>query len=602
MRSKTLLGPLLTVFWLLLLVACTQTGPTPLASPGIDDSVSTLSPTASMTPHFTDRLEATQAPTDSLNPDTAQMSARVIPYDLGDTTLLQAHFPEDSRFHNMPVHLLGVIGVPAGEGPHPVVLILHGSHHACPGENVWPCTAQEEQPNYAGFTYLVEALANAGYVGLSIDVNAEYTFGFGEAPPSTRTIQLIDTHLNELAAANNGDADKFSLDLKNRIDLSRMVWIGHSRGGDLVNWIVRQQNLATEASPAGYGPVQGLILLAPSVFSSDALPTVDLPMAVILPTCDSDVVNLNGQLYYESARFDPDRAQLLTSVFLEGGNHNNFNTVLQPDFSLKDRPDCNEGAILTPQAQQDFLVQYTLDYLHWLYSDPIKSRETTQRLGLDAASPPPTRQYDLPVQVTTLFPTTNHLTVIQPQSKAELNTNLLGGEVEMTGTTAAFCPEGNYVPATEPGTEPCKRVNFNQPGYPQQFVLSWETPDAQLHTSLPESMRDLTGYTSLQLRAALDPLSELNPEGESQSFTVAITDVNGVQGQIVLNLPYPSGERLPNEHFEGGFFSGQVFMNTLLIPLNNFNGVDLTNITEIALLFDQHETGTLFIADLGLNR
>ena len=30
------------------------------------------------------------------------------------------------------------------------------------------------------------------------------------------------------------------------------------------------------------------------------------------------------------------------------------------------------------------------------------------------------------------------------------------------------------------------------------------------------------------------------------------------------------------------------------------NGVDLANITEIALLFDQRKTGTLFIVDLAL--
>lgn len=589
------------VFEMILLAACTQTKPM-LSSPvAIEASVVTPSILASKTPLFTERPEANQTPITTFSPEAEQVAARVAFYDLGETTLLQAHFPEDSHFRNMPVRLLGVIGVPGGKGPYPVVLILHGSPPVCPGEDVWPCAEEEERPNYAGFTYLVEALAIAGYVALSINVNAEYTFAFGEAPPTLHTIQLIDAHLMELAAANRGESDKFGLDLTGRVDLSRMMWMGYSRGGDYVNWIVRQQNLAVEADQVEYGPVKGLILMAPPVFSTEALPTIDLPVTIILPTCDSDVINLDGQLYYESARFDPSRAHPVTSVYLEGGNHNNFNTLLQLGFSLEHRPDCSENAILTPEAQRNFLVQYTLDFLQWLFGDPSEGGEIAKRLGLNATLPMPARLYDFPVRISTLYPPANHLTVVQPQSKAELNTNLLGGKVKMGGVTAVFCPKGNYVPDMEPGTESCKRVNFNQPGYSQQLILSWETPDAQWRTSLPEPVRNLTSYTSLQLRAALDPLSDLNAQGESQAFTLLLMDASGDQASVVVtDLPYSSGDRQPNGFFEGGLFSGHVYMNDMIVPLSQFSGIDIANVTEIAFDFDQRDTGTLFIADLAL--
>ncbi|MEJ2348524.1 MAG: hypothetical protein P8Y03_01930 [Anaerolineales bacterium] len=76
---------LLALLWLILLVACAQIEPT------------TPSPKEN-----TDPIELS--------------SAQVVPYDLGETTLLQDHFPEGSQFRDMPVHLRGVIGVPAGEG------------------------------------------------------------------------------------------------------------------------------------------------------------------------------------------------------------------------------------------------------------------------------------------------------------------------------------------------------------------------------------------------------------------------------------------------------------------------------------------------------
>jgi hypothetical protein len=105
----------------------------------------------------------------------------------------------------------------------------------------------------------------------------------------------------------------------------------------------------------------------------------------------------------------------------------------------------------------------------------------------------------------------------------------------------------------------------------------------------------------LQFRAVLDPLSDLNPQGAPQSLTVVLVDADGNQAQaIVPPLPYPVGERQPNDFFDGGYFPGQVHMCQVRIPLAEFVAVDLSKITEVALLFDQSDTGSLFLADLEL--
>jgi len=526
---------------------------------------------------------------------------QVMEYRLGETTILQDQYPEDSPFRHMPVRLEGVVGAPEGPGPYPVVLILHGSHVICPSGDVWPCSEEEEQRNDTGFAYLVEALAEAGYVALSINVNAEHTFAFGESPPALRTKQLIDGHLAELAAADAGESNKFGLDLTGRVDLSRMVWIGHSRGGDFVNRIVREHDLHQTASDIGYGPVEGLIFLAPPIVSPEVLPAANVPSALILPACDWDVGQLAGQLLYESARFDPDRQQLFTSVFLEHGNHNNFNTALVPDPIIEDRPDCAEGSVLAPEVQQEFMAQYAADFLRAIYATPDVAGPARQRLGLESTMPVPSELFDRPVQITTLQPADNRLTVMKPQEEAELSRNLLGGQVTLDGITAVFCPKGYYVPANEPGSEPCQRVNFNQPGYPQLIKLSWDASDAAWRTMLPDSAADLSGYAALQLRAALDPLSEHNAEGESFSFSIELADGDGRRAEVSgLELAFPPGARQPNDHFEGDLFTGHVVMRHVQIPLEAFEDIDLVNISEIALLFDQAPTGALFIADLEL--
>jgi hypothetical protein len=524
--------------------------------------------------------------------------ASVTGYDLGQTTITQDNFPEDSPFHHMPVRLQGIIGVPESEQPHPLVLIMHGSHAACPGENVWPCPPEEEQKNYEGFAYLVRALAEAGYVGLSINVNAEHTFGFGEAPPAVRTTQLIELHLNELAAANAGQSDEFDIDLVGRVDLTRMTWLGHSRGGEIANRILRDQN---PTSGDHNRAVQGLIMVAPAVTFADSLPTADVATAILLPACDQDLPNLDGQQYYEAARLDPDRRHFAMSVYLEGANHNYFNANLEPERPgmPAGRPDCTTDRMLEAEAQRAFLADYTVDFLQVLYGKPDEVRDAKRHLGILVSEPAPEDLYDASVKLTFLPAQGDQLALMRPDSQAELSRNLAGGEVRSVGLTVYFCPGGYYTPDDRPGTGPCKRVNLNQPGYPQQVAMEWGAGGADWRTFLPGSIADLTQFAGLQLRAALDPLSKLNPEGEPQSFTVELVDANGQHAHVhVPDVAYPAGVRQPNDFFEGDSFTGHVHMSTLRIPLEQFSGVDLANIVEIVLRFDQTESGALFVADL----
>ena len=153
-------------------------------------------------------------------------------YNLGETTITQSMFPEDSRFRNMPVRLNGIIAVPSGDdASYPVVIILHGIHPGCPFIEAdmldrWPCDPELERLNYRGFEYLVRWLAAQGYVALSININTEYTFGFGEPVPVERLGQLVDLHLKALAEATSGGPNEFGVELIGRAYLSLLAFIG----------------------------------------------------------------------------------------------------------------------------------------------------------------------------------------------------------------------------------------------------------------------------------------------------------------------------------------------------------------------------------------
>ncbi|MFO7679577.1 MAG: hypothetical protein R6X34_05950 [Chloroflexota bacterium] len=586
MKKSILLLP----FIFFILTAC--------AAPPPETAVPTAAPLAEPTPE----------------PQTGDMAAQpptAVAYNLGETTIVQSNFPEDSRFHNMPVRLNGVIAVPTGDaGPYPVVVIFHGTHPGCPeeegGVDRWPCDPEVEQPNYRGFAYLAEALAAEGYVAVAPNFNAENTFGFGEGIPGERLSQLAELHLDALAEAAAGGQNDFGVALNSRADMSRMVFFGHSRGGEAASWLTNSQGLALPDAPEtfGYGPVHGLLLLAPApIFTK---PTGSLvPQVVILPACDGDVMNQEGQLFYEGARLDPSQEKWALSVWLEQANHNAFNEILGSDMvGFANRTDCAE--LLSGEDQRQFLTDIALTFLTTLFSDDLQAvDEAMSRLNMNPTALASNSLFGQPARVMTLAEAANRLPLLVPASEAELATNLAGGAVTAEGLTTFFCEEGYFTPSVRPGSEPCKRANVTIPGNPAMVVVSWEQPDSALRLALPEDASDLSGFTTMSLRTAVDPSSPLNQPGQTQSFAVQLTDRTGATAVVQTRpdepaLAFPPGSMQEDDIFVDGLFTGRAPMTTVRLLLSDFAGVDLTQISEMALLFGQTPTGTLFMGDMEL--
>ncbi len=190
-----------------------------------------------------------------------------------------------------------------------------------------------------------------------------------------------------------------------------------------------------------------------------------------------------------------------------------------------------------------------------------------------------------------------------PADAEELTTNRLGGEVIADNVATHFCPKGFYNAQMLPGSEPCRRNYVTIPGQPAHAVLWWQEQGAALRFSLPEGSGDLSGYTTLSLRAAVDPASPLNAAGQPQAFSVQLTDRAGNRAAVQTRpdepaLAFPSGQMQEVSATDTGFFNGIVPLTTIRMPLSAFAGVDLSDIAEVALLFDQTPSGALFVGDI----
>jgi dienelactone hydrolase len=582
---------LLLVALTLLLAAC---APIPVVTPS-----ASVKPQPSLPP----ASPRSQAPATS-----ATAVPKTVEYNLGETTVVQSRFPKDSRFHNMPVRLNGVIAAPEGAGPFPVVVILHGTHPGCPEDDMgvdrWPCDPALERKNYRGFAYLAEHLAANGYVALSMNINAENTFGFGEGTPGERLGQIVDKHLRALATASAGGENQFGIDLNGKADMHRLAFAGHSRGAEMAYALTHSEEMAAAAAAnGGYGPVAGVLMIAPAAVFVDPAPGSAVPLASILPICDADVIDLAGQAFYEAARLAPSQRAWATSVFVEQANHNFFNSMLGADpFGLRGRPDCAE--LLTPQVQQEFLKTYALTFFDAIFDSGPALQHGLAALGMDGASPAPSSIAGVPARVAVLQAAADRTTLFTPVTAAELKINRLGGTVTADDVRTFFCDTGYYTPFMKPGSEPCRRANVVIPGNPALAVIGWEKPGAMLRFEIPAGKGDLSETTAISLRAAVDPLSELNPRGKGQAFSVRVTDAAGKTATIQTRpdepaLRYPEGEAEPDEVF-GEIFTGRLPLTTIRVPVSGLAGVDLKNIREVALVFDQAPSGSLFLADVEL--
>lgn len=314
---------------------------------------------------------------------TAVPAVAVAKYDLGVTKVRQPDLIASLR--QMPIRFWGAIAAPTAPGTYPLVIVAHGAHGTgCPGEyEDWPCFPREKRADL-GMTYLVRAIAQAGFVAVAADYNAGYTGGWGEVNETQRWNQVTDITITRLRAANAG-GNAFKVPLTGKIDFTRIGLVGHSRGGkNVLRW--------AKGKPA----VKSLVLVAPAI--DDAVAPVDVPTTLVLGTCDGDT-GLQGLGYFTPSR-TRGRTTKVWRILGEGLNHNNYNQTLvrlrQDDFTPKATGPCSKSKRPRPAVQQNLLSKVTVESL------------TSTMLGAPPpawqTSPYPSTLYGVAVRIRTLGP------------------------------------------------------------------------------------------------------------------------------------------------------------------------------------------------------
>lgn len=479
-----------------------------------------------------------------------------------------------------PIEMVGHVVEPAAAeetGPRPLVLFLHGRHSYCYnpddefGDGDWPCVApMQEIPSQLGYDYIQQVLASQGYATVSIRVNGinaqDYRLPDGGADARA---EIVEAHLDHWVG----------LATEHQVDLDRVVLVGHSRGGEGVNRASIQIPLTAPYRIAGQ------VLIAPTDFGTQTAPYV--PTVTLLPFCDGDVSDLQGQKFTDTARdLTTGDTSLKSSVLVMGANHNYFNTEWTPgqaaapawdDWGGARKAECGKRNPdrLSAAEQQAVGTAYVAGAVH-LFADGDQD-------------------------VLPLFDGTR--ATVDSIGDAQVLSHAIGGGRDVRapgrgvgrtlpdGASTRLC-QGVYDPSRVGSCAAGLEYTGVRPHWPEEyehlhtrefFQMSW-TAAGQSGGLLLEEPLDLSG-SRLELRTIADP------NGGDVDLRVRITDGAGASALLTPvgggNVP-ALGSRMDTQKY---------WAETVVADPSGADGVDLTDIEKVDLV-SASDSGQVWVADL----
>ena len=464
----------------------------------------------------------------------------------------------------------------------PVVVLLHGRHQWCAnvgGEQPDPVPAwcgsggTIPVPSYTGYRYLADRLASQGRVVVSISANGINAQDNTRDLGATSRALLIEYHLTRLAKAATASAAGYGDLLVGHLDLSRTVLMGHSRGGE---GVVRAAQMLADERIKPFS-IAGVIPLAPVAFARMAPPTV--PTVTILPACDGDVSDLQGETYLDRGRdLYGSRGGLRSSIWVPGANHNYFNTEWTPGLSVSQtgaddaaydyeeaEGSCAPDVRLTPEQERAVGVQVMSAAVRY-----AQDGDASMLPILDGTGAQPSGLAGITLRAASQAGPDRLLLVPTPD-RPVTSTGVDAGMCRGIALTSAsrddtVCATGVAGPSMDTSWLGSAFVRGPLPGR-TAVQLSWQGPG----TALVELVRpvNLRLASRLSARVALDPAS-------TGTVGIAVRDANG-------RLAMLPTQGLPVDPVTEGDAELRLWAQTAWVDPRRFRGVDLTRIAAVGL-------------------
>lgn len=481
----------------------------------------------------------------------------------------------------VPVEMRGYVVAPQGtSGQRPLVLILHGRHPTCyqgtaEPTTFWPCpSGWNALPSHRGYDRIQQLLASQGYVTVSISANGVNAQDGAGLPPQDAGAQarssLVRLHLGRWADwAGTGRPTAPDVVRNSPVpNMSNVLLVGHSRGGEGVSRAavdsVNRPPAAQDGAPGTVRwQIRGLALIAPSIYSHNPAP--DVPSATILPSCDGDLSDLEGELYLDATRGVGRGFALHSAVYVLGANHNYFNTEWTPglsvakswdDYPSPHDPVCRSASPtrLTPVQQQNVGATYVAAAAATFVAANDQVRPLLDGSGFRAPSTDPATVFSHAVGG-------NRTRLLVPDASTVVsgaNGRLCEQVVAVGSPTACENPKSPHFATFDPVRPETGRY---------AVLVTWTTPGTPVSVRPPAPV-SLSSAQSVALRVVVPPGSP------GTQFDVAITDSAGRRATLGTTTidPWPAPTQTSSD-----------WGHEIRMPLTNASAAGL-NLNQVATL------------------
>jgi hypothetical protein len=495
-------------------------------------------------------------------------------------------------FDDKALPLNGRVWMPEGEGPFPVVLIVHGNHLM-------------EDFSDAGYAWLGEHFASHGVFTVSVDenfLNSGYSdllagLDGGLDKENDARGWLLLEHLRQLREWTNGADNPFS----GKLDLERVVLIGHSRGGEAVAEAALFNRLRVFPDDArlqfdyGFG-LQGLIAIAPidgqyQPRSRDTL-IDDVSYLVIHGSLDGDVQSYSGAAQFSRITYPECAHCFKAGIYVLGANHGQFNTGWgRADYSYPGRLFLNLQPIMDGELQRAVAKPvFTAFLLTTLFG-------RDEYRAVFESRPRRAPWVETPVELISEYRSGDEVMIAGFEEDADLETGTLP-VARLSAAGLTIWRESEVQLKWDPLDSAAVVLGWNRAddAPAPAFTLNFEAPP--------------TAFSAFSFSLAMSEESPLDDEEaewevpEWIDFSIVVTDRNGERVTIPLGdlgvLPPPVHAHTRKHPWLDATATTEPVFTRYRIEAQRLSSLDLAEVGSIEFVFDRSAAGMVLLDDLAL--
>lgn len=223
---------------------------------------------------------------------------------------------------SMPIN--GLVWYPEGNGPFPLVIMVHGNH---------------EMTDYSdtGYDYLGELLASRGFIFISIDENFLNLSNYNDMVILNGLKDENDARgwmmLEHVRALQKWNESKGNI-LYKKIDMDSIAVMGHSRGGEAAAIAAAFNKLKAYPDNGNIKfdydfNIRSVMAIAPTdkMYKPSGKEVIlkDINYLTLHGSHDMDVISFEGSNQYDRVKFTEKGDFFKASVYIYGANHGQFN-------------------------------------------------------------------------------------------------------------------------------------------------------------------------------------------------------------------------------------------------------------------------------------